>query len=1554
MSESQNRNPVEVLADEFVERFRRGERPALSEYTRQYPEWAEEIRELFPLLVEMEDVRSLDESAPEVMAGLKAPMLKQVGDFRIVREIGRGGMGIVYEAEQVSLGRHVALKVLPQQMLLDEQHRRRFDREVRSAARLHHTNIVPVFGVGQQEGLHYYIMQYIQGLGLDEVIEELVKLQSDSGQQQNLPPTAPLKIERRDVSAEAVARSLMTGQLAPTVVGETAEPIVESGDVPAKTSAPTVGRLSDTFQISDSSLSIPLPGSAEDAALSGGSQQATYWHSVARIGRQVADALEYAHEQGILHRDIKPSNLLLDLKGTIWVTDFGLAKATDQQDITHTGDILGTLRYMPPEAFEGKADVRSDVYSLGLTLYELLALRPAFGEKDRHKLIAQVTSSQPQRLEPLNSAIPRDLATIVHKAIDPDPAHRYQTAGDLSSDLERFLADEPIRARRLSRVERVTRWSRRNPMVASLCVVIAAMLLAVTTGAVLAAAEYRDVADQRQEALGEAIDAKGRAESARDAAENARREEERLRREADRLAEERRQDLYASEIQLARREFEAANIERVFELLSHHVPRRGQSDLRGFEWYYLWQLCHSERQVLPMPDTVRAVAFSPVGRQLATAGGASGGVTLWDMGTGKPEGSLRAEFHQVWSLAYSPDGKQLAIGGQGESRTARAVVFDLTTEKPRFVLEPSESTPDAIMAVAFSPDGKTLATGTAQYLGQGATPLTRLVWIASQKRPGEVVLWDAQTGVRLRTFEGWTGGILSLDFSPDGERLAAGGWDAMLWTWQTAKGTFQQKSDRHTGHVWSVKFSPDGKTLASGAGKWDGPAEILLWDAKELDLQNRLEGHRVGVTAIAFSPQGDRLASASWDRQVKLWDLSRGVEVQSFLGHESYVIALDFSPDGELLATGSWDRTARLWYADNRLTETKFSGQNVGVYSLSFSPDSGRLAAGSPEAVVIDLTANTREKYPVFGADELVAFSPDGTKLAMIGKGGPLIIREAGTGKILQSILAHREPVWSLAFSPDSRSVATGGADNTARLWDVATGQEIRRFKGSGLTIRALAFSPDGKWLAGCCHSKGPSPATDLRVWDLASGRLVAHLESGQDGFHTDNVEDVAFTPDGKFAVTGGHDRTARVWNTANWSLEAVLKGHQEVIYGLDISPDGRTLATASWDGSVKLWSLRNPQLLLTLGGHTGVVYSVAFSPDGRTLAAGSGLRSANRTGRQLKLWHAADDRQSDAILPEQSTLLREFHPTSKYVRSLTYSPDGRSIGMATGSGHVSIWDRTTGETRLELPPAGPEASVAFAPNGKRIAVGSQNNLPRIYNTKTGKESLTLASLEDGMRCLAFSPDGRWIAGGGRGKKVAIWNTETGEMAKSLEGHTGVISSVAFSPDGSRLVSGSWDNTLRLWNLETGECERTITGYHWGLTAVAFSSDGRRIAGAGGYGDPVIRVWEAETGKEIAALSGHADEIVEIAFHSDGDTLISAGFDRTIRLWHISRPDESRFLIASDDGIASMCLSPAGRELATMDQNGTLRLWGVNQLNKIAPSFPGQKQWKDQRKRETE
>ena len=423
------------------------------------------------------DVNAVEPLAAEPPSGLllkSASLVLQkppesLGDYRILREIGRGGMGVVYEAEQVSLGRHVALKVLATSALLDPRHIERFHREAKAAARLHHTNIVPVFGVGEAHGLHYYVMQYIDGKGLDVLL----------GRLRNPSPTQPHLVHR------------------------SSDPIVPAMTVVCPT-PPDDGVHSTPDTVSPA----PTPPSALLKVPSGRNRPdhmtPRHFQYAAGLALQVAEALHYAHGQGILHRDIKPANLLVDAAGTVWVLDFGLAKLMEQDDLSQPGEVAGTLRYAPPERFQGKSDARSDIYCLGLTLYELLTLRPPFDESDQGKLLRKVMHEEPPLPRSLNPLIPRDLETVLLKALARDPGHRYQTAGALADDLRRFLEDKPVTARRVSAPERLWRWCRRNPGVASLTVTAATLLLLVavvaTVGYVNTQAALVRVEQNRKEA----------------------------------------------------------------------------------------------------------------------------------------------------------------------------------------------------------------------------------------------------------------------------------------------------------------------------------------------------------------------------------------------------------------------------------------------------------------------------------------------------------------------------------------------------------------------------------------------------------------------------------------------------------------------------------------------------------------------------------------------------------------------------------------------------------------------------------------------------------------------------------------------------------------------------------------------------------------------------------------------------------------------------------------------------------------------------------------------
>jgi tetratricopeptide (TPR) repeat protein len=498
----EERDPLEVLAAEFIERQRRGECPSIAEYKARYPALAADIEDLFPTIAVMEQVKAHKEQGSGTHVSLGAIRLERLGDFRILGEIGRGGMGIVYEAFQESLGRHVAVKVLPGHALLDPRHLRRFQREAQTAARLHHTNIVPVFGVGEHDGFHYIVMQLIDGAGLDDVLANLRQDQSrmamaagnEASRLEKQEAPSPLRAKNKtDVSR--LARAFAQGQFGQPRdfdnsgsgssgdLGQTREAVATSGQSPP----PAVATEEFAFK-GETKVNGNHQTSGSIAAVRSELSETwqfgpPYWRSVATIGQQVADALHYAHSHHTLHRDIKPANLLLDSQGVAWITDFGLAKAMEQDNVTQTGAMVGTLRYMAPEQFAGRADAQSDVYSLGLTLYELLTLRPAFEANSRSSLIAKIAHGEPPRPRKFNPAIPRDLETIVLKAMAREPRDRYPTAGDLARDLACFLEDRPIQARRASAAERLWRWARRNRAVASLlvCTLVLLVIVAVVT-----------------------------------------------------------------------------------------------------------------------------------------------------------------------------------------------------------------------------------------------------------------------------------------------------------------------------------------------------------------------------------------------------------------------------------------------------------------------------------------------------------------------------------------------------------------------------------------------------------------------------------------------------------------------------------------------------------------------------------------------------------------------------------------------------------------------------------------------------------------------------------------------------------------------------------------------------------------------------------------------------------------------------------------------------------------------------------------------------------------
>jgi eukaryotic-like serine/threonine-protein kinase len=377
------------------------------------------------------------------------PSHSQLGDYHILREVGRGGMGVVYEAQQLSLGRRVALKVLPFAAAVDPKQRQRFQIEAQTAAQLHHPHIVPVFGVGCDEGVHYYAMQFVDGQSLAAVIRALRS--SDGATPAWAEPSVSAEPAENQAAKQAPADP-QSGCRPPSVTVDPSAGSTHRGANPADEPTWDLSR-----PIAAPSSSITATGTVH--------HDRAFCRKVALLGVEAADALDHAHALGVLHRDIKPANLLIDSAGAVWITDFGLARFSGNQSLTGTGDIVGTLRYMSPEqalARRGVVDQRTDIYALGATLYELLTLRPAFGGRDHQELLRQIALDEPIPPSRFNPAVPRDLETIILKAMAKDPASRYATAQELSEDLKRFLNDDSIMGRRPGPVERTVRWARRR------------------------------------------------------------------------------------------------------------------------------------------------------------------------------------------------------------------------------------------------------------------------------------------------------------------------------------------------------------------------------------------------------------------------------------------------------------------------------------------------------------------------------------------------------------------------------------------------------------------------------------------------------------------------------------------------------------------------------------------------------------------------------------------------------------------------------------------------------------------------------------------------------------------------------------------------------------------------------------------------------------------------------------------------------------------------------------------------------------------------------------
>ncbi|MFO0843653.1 MAG: protein kinase [Gemmataceae bacterium] len=1057
-----------------------------------------------------------------------------LGEYRLIREVGRGGMGVVFEADHLPLDRRVALKVLPHVGGLDDRQLRRFRNEIQAAAGLDHPNIVPVHAADCVEGVHFYSMQLIDGFTLAQLIGEL----------------------RRTTEASSTNAALSS----------TGDDTTHHSSPSAEDPGPSVSTL-------------PIPGGK-----AWGTRE--YFREVARLIEESARALHYAHQLGVIHRDIKPGNLLLDRRGRVWVTDFGLAKLPGSE-LTATGDLVGTLRYMSPEQASGRAvgvDHRADVYSLGATLYELLALRPAFPGDDRLDVLQCILNADPLPAREHRPGVPTELDTIAQKALAKEPGERYATAEELADDLRRFLDDRPILAKPPSLASRVRKWARRNrTLVWSAGVAMSLFLLTGIVGLAVSNARISAEKEKTEEALAEKEEAGERSDYTR----------------------------YIHTVALAHREWLEGNPQRARQLLDS-CPEK----FRGWEWRYLDRLPDQELiRATGAAKSFTDMQYSPDGTRIATVNDL-GEVQLWDARTGEEKGSLKLD-HPARKLAYHPGGKGVAV-----SHRASSLVEEYGLDQDPDSASPAKKVSYVeigtgrlirqfaglvrpVTHVKFSPDGSLLLGGTD-------LTIHHLIWrvedgIPVRKGAGGYPIWspDGNTlasgrlnKVTLRDAKAMNV-LFDLDapscsramaFHPDGKELTVGTTHGAVTSWNVHTGARTFAVPALSLEVTTLAYSPDGRWLAATSA--DGRSVALL-RANPLQTTKTLRGPAEGITAVSFHPDGTQLAAASKDGRVYTWHLLDDIEArqllcplesaQRFPGH-----SLAFDAEGRHLAwaspqtvirldtrTGTAHRLPSIPLAVQTSRSTTTHSRAVGPWTAA-GPQAG-LAPVPPRQDALDARlfdidrrwkSTTRD---VAVHVEEVAYDGAGESLAFLAGDGRFCVRAADTGEVRAWLPGKHEPRnrYAVALRKDGARLAVAG-------------YEDRLLKVFDLTTQGERFS-----------LPSPVPRVLTVRFDPAGGMLLLAGEGGEMAL-----------------VDADTGLVKRAWQVPR-------QGRMPVAF----SPDGSRLALGLTPhgpvpGGAKLWELRTGEELLTLPSDVGV-FAVAFSPDGICLA---GVRADG----QVILWEAA------------------------------------------------------------------------------------------------------------------------------------------------------------------------------------------------------------------------------------------------------------------------------------------------------------------------------------------
>lgn len=1468
----------------------------------------------------------------------------QAADYELLKQIGQGGMGVVYSARQANFNRMVAIKMLRTDTK-GKNKRDEFVSEAVTTGDLDHPNIVPVYDLGtNEEGALFYAMKCVQGTPWDNAL-------------------------------------------------------------PKQSATENVETLMKT-----------------------------------------ADAIAFAHANGVIHRDLKPENIMLGSFGEVLVMDWGLAvRFHVERDgkIRSSGTTMGgTPAYMAPELVLGPMErigPAADIYLLGAMLYEIITGKPphtgstpmeclyaaadnviqptdASGEllaiamkametepKNRYKSvlafqkairdyqshsesIALLENARKQLIEAEKSGDYQDYSRalfgceeayalwsgngsakeeIVRVQLAYATAARGREDFDLATSL--LTPDTPEHAELLAEVKEAKRErdakARRLKNAKRLAVGLVVTVLAVVTVAYFEISKQRDLAEdarlraenaRSEEALArqaaevakaDAIAARDIAEERRIAEEKARQAEEIARKTAVAAkdeAEQRRKQAVAAQAeavaakQEADRQRDAALIAKRAEEYEAYVAQIGlasakvddnafgeaqrlladcrESDFRNWEWGRLWHLCRQSIETIQAKGPVESVAYGPEGRRLLL-GSWDGTAQIVDLASGDdPLVITHGGF--IHAVAFAPNGRLVATGGN--DRIVR--VWNATTGELVQTLEGHE---DAVLSAAFSPDDR---------------------WLLSSSYDGTARLWDVASGTTLAVLQAHSWWVWQAVFSHDASQIVTAGQDGRAIVWSVHEDGSRVECEvltefsGHNGPVQTASFSPDGQEVVSGGE--DG--SVLIWKPSEVqpvDLAVRiaglpeeapphrtLAGHDAAVSCVTFSTDGRLIASSGNDNVVKIWDAPSGKLIKTLRGHGGRVRSCEFSSDGRYLLSGSHDNQAKVWslegYREIRVLKGRLlEGHTDIVLSARFSPDGKQVVTSSRDRTARTWDAATGEILNVFSeGHEFLASS------AVFFKDGRRVLTAAGDNTVrmwdvsagTQSILIEETGrIGALALSNSEQWIVTGSTSSSAQVFRVSDGTLLQTLApelepARQASVTALAFSADDRLLlVGDAHGH-------CRVWNRDDSGQWTERHLWQD--HSRRITAAAFLLNSRRALTASLDNSVAQWDLATGKeLPSLILKHPEGVTSMALLPDGRRAVTACDDGKLRLWDIETAQTIAEMSSEDDALHFVNVSPDGHQAL------TTNSVTRKVRLWDLENQREIfDPKRPRQAVL--DFKRLGGLVWTAVFTPDGSRI-LSVGGNDARIWEIGSDEEVMSFSPHGAVASAAYSRDGRLIVTASWDNSAKIWDAESGAPLHKLVGGHEGyINSAVFSPDDKTILTAGDDGKVRFWDAESGKLHDgALLGHTAAIRSAAYSADGRFVVTASDDRTARIWDVATQQALCTLKGHEWAVLDAAFTPDGKSVVT--GSEDNRANLYNAETGELVRTLEGHTAAVTSVAFSPDGTRVLTGSRDHAVKLWDAQSGKEILTLRGHDQEVTSVAFAPDGRSALSSSRDGTAILW---------------------------